>query len=127
MTYSEIGYLPADLVKLDILINGEMEEAFSKIVPRTKSVEEARKLTKKLKEVLPVQLFNLAIQGKVGGKIIARETLSARRKDVLAPLYGGDVTRKNKLLDNQKKNKDKMKGKTKVRVPPDVFLKVFGS
>ena len=127
MTYIEIGYLPADLVKLDILINGEIEEAFSKIVPKTKAVEEARKLTKKLKEVLPVQLFNLAIQGKVGGKIIARETISARRKDVLAPLYGGDVTRKNKLLDNQKKNKDKLKSGAKVRVPPEVFLKVFGS
>jgi len=127
MTYEEIGYLPADLVKLEILINGEKEEAFSKIVPRAKAYDEARKLTKKLKEVLPAQLFNLAIQGKIGGKIIARETVSATRKDVTAPLYGGDITRKKKLLEKQKKNKDKMREKTKVRVPADVFLKVFGS
>lgn len=127
MTYEEIGYLPADLVKLEILINGEKEEAFSKIIPRSKAYDEARKLTKKLKDVLPAQLFNLAIQGKIGGKIIARETISAARKDVTAPLYGGDITRKKKLLEKQKKNKDKMREKTRVRVAPDVFLKVFGS
>jgi len=127
MSYTEIGYKPADLVKLEILINGESEEAFSRIVPKSKAQEEAKKLTKKLKEVLPVQLFNLAIQGKIGGKIIARETISARRKDVTAPLYGGDVTRKNKLLDKQKKNKEKMKQKAKIRIPPDVFLRVFDS
>ncbi|MDD4358333.1 MAG: translation elongation factor 4 [Candidatus Pacebacteria bacterium] len=127
MTYTEIGYLIADLVKLEILINGEKEEAFSKIVPKSKAYDEARKLTKKLKEVLPAQLFNLAIQGKIGGKIIARETISAQRKDVTAPLYGGDVTRKKKLLEKQKKNKDKLREKTRVRVPADVFLKIFGS
>ena len=127
MTYAEIGYLPAELVKLEILINGEKEEAFSKIVPKSKAYDDARKLTQKLKEVLPAQLFNLAIQGKIGGKVIARETISATRKDVTAPLYGGDITRKKKLLEKQKKNKDKLKGKTKVRVPADVFLKVFGS
>jgi GTP-binding protein LepA len=127
MTYEEIGYRTADLVKLDILINGAPEEAFSRIVPKSKAYEEAKKLTKKLKEVLPVQLFNLAIQGKIGGKIIARETISARRKDVTAPLYGGDVTRKNKLLDKQKKNKEKMKQNAKIKIPSDVFLKVFDS
>ena len=114
MTYEEIGYLPADLVKLEILINGEKEEAFSKIVPKAKAYDEARKLTKKLKEVLPAQLFNLAIQGKIGGKIIARETVSATRKDVTAPLYGGDITRKKKLLEKQKKNKDKMREKQRL-------------
>lgn len=127
MTYTEIGYFKADLVKLEILINKEKEEAFSKIIPKSKAYDEARKLTKKLKEVLPAQLFNLAIQGKIGGKVIARETVSATRKDVTAPLYGGDITRKKKLLEKQKKSKSKLQAKARVNVPADVFLKVFGS
>ena len=127
MTYQEIGYRSAKLLKLEILLNGEKEEAFSKIVPEAKAYDEARKMTLKLKEVLPPQLFALAIQGKIGGKIIARETIKARRKDVTAPLYGGDVTRKKKLLEKQKKNKEKLKASGRIRVPADVFLKVFGS
>ena len=105
----------------------DREEAFSKIIPKSKAYDEARKLTKKLKEVLPAQLFNLAIQGKIGGKVIARETVSATRKDVTAPLYGGDITRKKKLLEKQKKSKSKLQAKARVNVPADVFLKVFGS
>jgi GTP-binding protein LepA len=127
MTYIETGYRKADLVKLEILIAGEQEEAFSRILPKNKVESEARRIVSKLKEVLPPQMFAVALQGKVGGKIIARETISAKRKDVLAPLYGGDYTRKRKLLEKQKKGKSELKQKGKIKIPSDVFLKVFGS
>ena len=127
MTYKEIGYRKADLEKLEILIAGEPEEAFSRILPKTKTVAEARRMVEKLKEVLPPQMFAVAIQGRIGGKIIARETISARRKDVIAPLYGGDYTRKRKLLEKQKKGKKELKQRGKLNIPSDVFLKVFGS
>jgi len=124
-TYRELEYRPADLVKLEIWINGEREEALSRIVPRNRSYEDAKKLTEKLKDVLPRQAFAVPIQGKIGGKIIARETISATRKDVLAHLYGGDYTRKRKLLEKQKKGKSELKEKGDMRIPADVFLKVF--
>jgi GTP-binding protein LepA len=127
MTYKEVGYRPADLVKLEILIAGRIEEAFSRILPKNKVQSEAKRMVEKLKEVLPPQMFAVAIQGAVGGKIIARETISARRKDVIAPLYGGDYTRKRKLLEKQKKVKKEMKERGKLKIPSDVFLKVFGS
>jgi GTP-binding protein LepA len=127
MTYKEVGYRPADLVKLEILIAGRIEEAFSRILPKNKVQSEAKRMVEKLKEVLPPQMFAVAIQGAVGGKIIARETISARRKDVIAPLYGGDYTRKRKLLEKQKKGKKEMKERGKLKIPSDVFLKVFGS
>jgi len=127
MTYKETGYRPADLVKLEILIAGRIEEAFSRILPKNKVQGEAKRMVEKLKEVLPVQMFAVAIQGAVGGKIIARENISARRKDVIAPLYGGDYTRKKKLLEKQKKGKKEMKERGKLKIPSDVFLKVFGS
>ncbi len=127
LTFKEIGYRKADLVKLEILINGKKEEAFSRILPQSKVNVEARKMVEKLKDVLPKQSFSVPIQGKIGGKIISRETLKATRKDVTAPLYGGDYTRKKKLLEKQKEGKKKLREKGEVRIPPEVFLKVFGS
>ncbi|MFA5715061.1 MAG: translation elongation factor 4 [Candidatus Paceibacterota bacterium] len=127
MTYKETGYRPAELVKLEILIAGREEEAFSRIIPKNKAQSEGKRMVEKLKEVLPVQMFAVAIQAAVGGKILARETISARRKDVIAPLYGGDYTRKKKLLEKQKKGKKEMKERGKLKIPADVFLKVFGS
>lgn len=127
MTYVEIGYKKAELVKLEIMIAGREEEAFSKIIPKAKAVAEGKKIVTKLKEFLPPQMFAVALQAKVGGKFIARETISARRKDVLAPLYGGDYTRKRKLLEKQKKGKKEMKNRGKLKVPTEVFLKVFGN
>ena len=127
MTYVEIGYKKAELVKLEIMIAGREEEAFSKIIPKAKAVAEGKKIVTKLKEFLPPQMFAVALQAKVGGKFIARETISARRKDVLAPLYGGDYTRKRKLLEKQKTGKKEMKNRGKLKVPTEVFLKVFGN
>jgi len=125
MNYEILDFRPADLVKLDILIGGRKEEAFSKVVPKDRAFPESRKIVKKLKEILPSQLFSLAIQAAIGGKIVARETISAKRKDVTAPLYGGDYTRKKKLLDKQKKRKKKLKEKGVFRIPPKVFLEAF--
>jgi GTP-binding protein LepA len=127
MNYEMLGYRPANLVKLDILINGEREEAFAKIVPEDEAAFEGRKIAAKLKEKLPQQMFALPIQAALGGKIIARETLGARRRDVTAPLYGGDVTRKNKLLKKQKEGKKKLAARGQVRIPPRVFMEMFKS
>jgi len=122
----EIGeWREADLVKLEILIAGKKEELFSQIVPKDRTFEQGKRAVKKLKLVLPRQQFALALQAKVGGKIIARETISAKRKDVIAPLYGGDYTRKRKLLEKQKKGKKKLKEKGAIRIPPEVFLKML--
>jgi len=125
INYEVVGHLPADLVKMEILIAGKKEEAFSKIVPRDKAFQEGKNITQKLKEVLPTQMFAVAIQAVVGGKVIARETLSAKRKDVIAPLYGGDYTRKKKLLEKQKKGKKELKERGEVNIPPKVFLEVL--
>lgn len=127
MNYEVLGYRPAKLVKLEILIAGKKEEAFSKIVPESDAAHEGRKIAAKLKDALPSQMFALAIQAVLGGKIIARETLGAKRRDVTAPLYGGDVTRKNKLLKKQKEGKKKLAGRAQVRIPSKVFLDMFKS
>ncbi len=127
MDYKVMEFREADLVKMDILIAGKRESAFSKIVPKSKIYEEGRKLVEKIKENLPPQQFAVPIQAAVGGKIIARETIKARRKDVTAPLYGGDVTRKKKLLEKQKRGKKELAKKGKVRIPSKVFLAVFRS
>ena len=125
MNYEIFGYKKADLVKLEILIANEKEEVFSKIVPRSFAEQEGRKTVKKLKELLPLQLFSVPLQAVVQGKVIARETIRARAKDVTAPLYGGDYTRKKKLLEKQKKGKKDLKEKGRVNIPQNVFLEMF--
>ena len=125
MNYKVLGYRPAKLVKMEILIAGQKEEAFSKIVSEDESYVEGKRVVEKLKEVLPPQMFTVALQAAIGGKIIARETIKAYMKDVAGYLYGGDITRKNKLRDKQKKGKKLMKEKGRVNVPTKAFLEVF--
>ena len=125
MNYKVLGYRPAKLVKMEILIAGKKEEAFSKIVAEDEAYGEGKRVVEKLKDVLPKQMFTIALQAVVGGKIIARETIKAYMKDVAGYLYGGDVTRKNKLRDKQKKGKKLMKDKGSVNVPTKAFLEVF--
>jgi len=125
MDYQFKEFREASLVKLEFLVAGVAEEALSVIVPRDKAYLEGKLIVEKLKELLPKQLFEVALQAAIGGKIIARETIAARRRDVTAPLYGGDVTRKNKLLERQKKGKKEMKEKGKVIIPSRVFLDIF--
>ena len=127
MNYEFIGYKPSSLIKLDILIAGKKEEILSRIVNTEDAFNEGKKIVFKLKEILPPQLFAVPIQAAISGKIIARATMKARRKDVTAPLYGGDVTRKMKLLKKQKKGKQKLKLKGRVRIPPEVYLKMFSA
>ena len=125
MSYELAGTEIADLIRLDILLAGDMVEPFSRIIPREKAFYEGREMVAKLKEIVPPQWFQVAIQAAIGGKIIARETIRARRKDVTGYLYGGDVTRKMKLLEKQKKGKKKMEESGKVNIPQDVFLKML--
>ena len=119
------GYRASDLVRLDILIAGDMVEPFSKIVPRENAYHQGKIMVEKLKEVIPPQLFTVALQAAIGGKIVARETITAKRKDVTGYLYGGDVTRKKKLLEKQKRGKKKMKEIGKVNIPQKVFLEML--
>jgi len=125
MNYKILDFRQGDLVKMEVLIAGEKKKAFSKIVPKSRVYQEGKKLVKKIKDNLPPQQFSIAIQAIVGGDIVARETVKPRRKDVIASLYGGDYSRKRKLLEKQKKGKKKLKQKGKVKIPSEVFLSVF--
>ncbi len=125
LDYEVSGYEKGDLVKVDILFNGEQVDAFSTIVHRDKAFDYGKRMAEKLRDIIPRQQFEVPIQAAIGGKIIARETVRAYRKDVTAKLYGGDVTRKNKLLKKQKEGKKKMKSIGRVDIPPDTFIRAL--
>ncbi len=125
LAYTLTGYRPGDLVKLDILIANDKIDVLSQIVPRVELMSRAFALTKRLKELIPKQMFEVSVQAAINGKIVARENIPAMRKDVISKLYGGDVTRKNKLLDKQKKGKKKMKQLGRIDIPSEVFINLL--
>jgi GTP-binding protein LepA len=122
LDYEPSGYRRSNLVKVDILLNAVPVDAFSMIVHKDKAYSYGQRMTDKLKELIPRQLFDVPIQAAIGGRIIARETVKAKRKDVLAKCYGGDISRKRKLLEKQKEGKKRMKNIGRVEVPQEAFV-----
>jgi len=122
LDYDQAGYRRTNLVKLDVLLNSVPVDAFSTIIHRDKAYDYGKKMTQKLRELIPRQLFDVPIQAAIGGRIVARETVKAKRKDVLAKCYGGDITRKRKLLEKQKEGKKRMKNIGRVEVPQEAFI-----
>jgi len=125
MDYDFLEFRVADLVKLDIMVNGERVDALSLIVHRSNSVYRGREVAAKMRELIPRQMFDVAIQSSIGANIIARETVKAMRKNVLAKCYGGDISRKKKLLEKQKEGKKRMKQVGNVEIPQEAFLAIL--